>query len=125
MCPCIEFISCSRARWPLRKKSIILAVDSRKDVCMIRIAIAGAAGRMGRALIEAAAATTDLKLSAAIEEGRSTAIGADAGMLVGSGSLGVAVGTDLGASDFDVLIDFTQPEPTLAHLAYCVKTRKK
>jgi 4-hydroxy-tetrahydrodipicolinate reductase len=46
-------------------------------------------------------------------------------MLVGSGSLGVAIGTDLGASEFDILIDFTRPEPTLAHLAYCVKMRKK
>lgn len=92
---------------------------------MIRIAVAGAAGRMGRAVIEAAAAAADVKLSAAIEDSRSTAIGADAGMLVGSGSLGVAIGTDLGASEFDVLIDFTRPEPTLAHLAYCVRTRKK
>jgi 4-hydroxy-tetrahydrodipicolinate reductase len=92
---------------------------------MVRIAIAGAAGRMGRALIEVASGAADLKLSAAIEDKRSTAIGADAGMLVGSGSLGVAIGTDLGASDFDVLIDFTSPEPALAHLAYCVKARRK
>lgn len=92
---------------------------------MIRIAIAGAAGRMGRAVIEAAARAEDVRLSAAIEDSRSTAIGADAGMLVGSGSLGVAIGTDLGASEFDVLIEFTRPEPTLAHLAYCLKTRKK
>lgn len=92
---------------------------------MVRIAIAGAAGRMGRALIEAATRSPDLKLCAAIEDRRATAIGADAGMLVGSGSLGVAVGTDLGATDFDVLVDFTRPEPALQHLAYCVKARKK
>lgn len=91
---------------------------------MVRIAVAGAAGRMGRALIEAAGKMPDVKLCAAIEDKRSSAIGADAGMLVGSGSLGVAVGTDLGASEFDVLIDFTRPEPTLEHLAYCVKARK-
>ncbi len=92
---------------------------------MVRIAIAGAAGRMGRALIAATAGATDLKLCAAIEDSRSTAIGADAGMLVGSGSLGVAIGTDLAASDFDVLVDFTRPEPALEHLAYCVKARKR
>lgn len=91
---------------------------------MVRIAIAGAAGRMGRALIEAAGSASDVKLCAAIEDKRSSAIGADAGMLVGSGSSGVAVGTDLGASDFEVLIDFTRPEPTLEHLAYCTKARK-
>src|SRR5581483_7276745 len=45
--------------------------------------------------------------------------------LVGSGSLGVAIGTDLAASDFDVLVDFTRPEPALEHLAYCVKARKR
>lgn len=91
---------------------------------MVRIAIAGAAGRMGRALIEATSSSKDLRLSAAIEDKNSTTIGADAGMLVGSGSLGVAVGTDLAGGDFDVLIDFTRPEPALEHLAYCIKAKK-
>lgn len=92
---------------------------------MIRIAIAGAAGRMGRALIEAAAQSAELKLCAAFEHKDSPAIGTDAGMLGGLGPLGITVGADLAAGDFDVLIEFTRPEPTLEHLAYCVEARKR
>jgi len=92
---------------------------------MIRVAIAGAAGRMGRALIEAAAPSADVKLCAAIEHKESPAIGADAGTLAGLGPLGVPVGTDIAGADFDVLIEFTRPEPTLEHLAYCVQTGKR
>lgn len=92
---------------------------------MIRIAIAGAAGRMGRALIEAVAASRDVELCAALEDKQSPAIGADAGTVAGLGALGVSVGADLTAGDFDVLIDFTRPGPTLEHLDYCVAGGKK
>lgn len=92
---------------------------------MIRVAIAGAAGRMGRALIEAVSQTADLKLACAVEHRDSPAIGADAGTVAGVGVLGVAVGSDIAAADFDVLIEFTRPEPTLAHLAYCAEVGKK
>lgn len=92
---------------------------------MIRIAIAGAAGRMGRALTESVAASPDLKLSAAVEDKQSPALGADAGTVAGLGPLGVSIGADLAARDFDVLIDFTRPAPTLEHLLYCVEAGKK
>jgi 4-hydroxy-tetrahydrodipicolinate reductase len=88
---------------------------------MTRIAITGAAGRMGRSLIEAVHNTEGLELTVALEHPDSTLLGTDAGELTGLGRLGVTLGADLSAvSDkFDVLIDFTRPEPTLANLAIC------
>jgi 4-hydroxy-tetrahydrodipicolinate reductase len=91
---------------------------------MPRIAITGAAGRMGRSLIEAVHNTEGLELTAALEHPDSTLLGSDAGELTGLGRLGVTLGADLAAASdkFDVLIDFTRPEPTLANLAICRAT---
>jgi 4-hydroxy-tetrahydrodipicolinate reductase len=86
---------------------------------MINIAITGAAGRMGRTLIEACAKAEGLRLAAAIERPGAGAIGADAGELVGVGKLGVAIRSSLNGLDFDVLVDFTGPEATLANLERC------
>lgn len=86
----------------------------------LRIAIAGASGRMGRMLIEAVLQAGDLQLAAALDQPGSPALGQDAGAFLGRTS-GVAIGSDLRAalSAADVLIDFTRPEGTLAHLAVC------
>jgi len=88
---------------------------------MTRIAITGAAGRMGRSLIEACQQTDGLEVSVALEHPESSLLGSDAGDLAGIGKLGVPVGADLAAvtDAFDVLIDFTRPEPTLANLEIC------
>lgn len=88
---------------------------------MIKIAIAGAAGRMGRQLIQAVQAASGVTLGAALERSGSSLIGADAGELAGVGPLGVTVQESLEAigSDFDILIDFTVPAATLTHLAFC------
>jgi 4-hydroxy-tetrahydrodipicolinate reductase len=88
---------------------------------MTRIAITGAAGRMGRSLIDACQQTAGLELTVVLEHPDSSLLGSDAGELVGIGKLGILVGADLAAvtSDFDVLIDFTRPEPTLANLEVC------
>ena len=91
---------------------------------MIRIAIAGAAGRMGRALIEAIVQSADLRLAVALEDPKSPAIGADAGAVAGVAAQGVAVSSEI-TKDFDVLVDFTRPEPTLQHLKQCVDKGKK
>lgn len=87
----------------------------------LRIAIAGAAGRMGRTLIAACAEQPGLVLAAAFEHAGSSALGLDAGVLAGLPANGVAVAADdpLGAVPFDVLIDFTGPAATLAHAAAC------
>jgi 4-hydroxy-tetrahydrodipicolinate reductase len=84
------------------------------------VVIAGCTGRMGRALLEAMLAATDLRLAAALDRPGSPALGRDAGELVGA-QLGVPVSDDVAAAlkDADVLVDFTRPEATLGHLAAC------
>ncbi len=88
---------------------------------MTRIAITGAAGRMGRTLIEACRQTEGLELGAAVERPGSAALGVDAGVLAGGDALGVEVTDrlDEAAERFDVLVDFTLPEATAANLAVC------
>jgi len=84
----------------------------------MKIAIAGAGGKMGRTLIEAVVADRSLTLAAAFDVAASSAVGATLG--------GVVVGSDvrqaLGAAD--LLIDFTRPEGTLAHLEACASAGK-
>jgi 4-hydroxy-tetrahydrodipicolinate reductase len=88
---------------------------------MIKIAISGAAGRMGRTLIEACEQAEGMRVSAAIEHAGSSMIGADAGELAGIGRLDVAIVDTLEkvVGDFDVLIDFTRPEVTENNLRIC------
>lgn len=92
---------------------------------MINIGIAGAAGRMGRTLIEACTRAEGLNLTAAVERPGNATVGRDAGELAGIGKLGVNIHAGLAGTDFDVLIDFTSPVATLANLEYCRKHRKK
>ena len=88
---------------------------------MVKVGIAGAAGRMGRALLTAAQGRADLAVTAALEAPGHPALGQDAGVLAGIGALGVPLTADIGAAlaRCEVLIEFTRPEPTLAHLAAC------
>ncbi len=88
----------------------------------IRIAINGAAGRMGRCLIQAVEQTEGLQLSAAIDRADSSLLGADAGELAGVGKLGVAISSDVASATThsDVIIDFTLPEVTMALVPHCI-----
>ncbi|MGV3683681.1 MAG: 4-hydroxy-tetrahydrodipicolinate reductase [Acidovorax sp.] len=88
----------------------------------LRVAIAGASGRMGRMLIEAVRATDDCVLAGALDVAASPGIGSDATAFLGHAS-GVAITSDIkaGLQNADVLIDFTRPEGTLAHLAVCAE----
>jgi 4-hydroxy-tetrahydrodipicolinate reductase len=94
---------------------------------MYKIAITGAAGRMGRVLIQAVTGTDGFEVSVALDRPGSSMLGVDAGELAGVGKLGVAITDNLKAatSDFDVLIDFTRPEVTLANLAVCRAAGKR
>lgn len=94
---------------------------------MTRIAVTGAAGRMGKALIEAVTINPEATLTAAIERPESTLIGADAGELAGIGHLDVKVAGDLAdvVDDFDVLIDFTAPVATVANAGVCAAHGKQ
>ena len=86
----------------------------------ISIAVAGASGRMGQMLIEAVRAADDCVLSGALDIAASPAIGHDAGAFAGQ-TTGVLITADIaqGLKNSRVLIDFTRPEGTMAHLAVC------
>jgi 4-hydroxy-tetrahydrodipicolinate reductase len=82
----------------------------------MRLVVLGAAGRMGRTLVETIAATPGARLSGALDRSDSPAIGTDAGVLAGIGQLGVAVTSDADAAldGADGIIDFTAPAASVA-----------
>ena len=86
----------------------------------LKIAIAGSSGRMGRMLIEAVVNADDCRLAGALDVPTSPALGQDASAFLGRES-GVAITADLrtALTGAQVLIDFTRPEGTMAHLAAC------
>ncbi len=86
----------------------------------MRIAIAGAGGRMGRTLVEAVLRSGDLALGAALEAAGHPQLGHDAGEPLGT-PCGVALAADVAAAvaAADCLIDFTVPQATLAHADAC------
>lgn len=87
----------------------------------MRIAIAGASGRMGQMLIEAVVNSGDMQLAAALDHSGSNAIGQDAGQFLGK-KTGILIGDDLDVlAHADCLIDFTRPEGTVKHLEAAVK----
>lgn len=93
----------------------------------LRVAVNGAGGRMGRTLLSALPEFEGLQLGAAFEREHSPVVGVDAGVLGGwANKSQVAVSTDIAASidQFDLLIDFTTPESTLAALQLCRKSGK-
>jgi len=92
----------------------------------LAVAILGATGRMGRALIESTLRNPALRLVAAVERAGNSAIGSDAGTLVGAPPCGVAVSDDLVAAiaAADVVIDFTAPAATITALETCAKARR-
>ena len=93
---------------------------------MRRIAVMGAAGRMGKILIEAVGQAEGAKLTAAVDRPDSSLIGADAGELAAQGKIGVTLAGDLNVvlDQFDVLIDFTHPSVTLKNLEICRRAGK-
>ena len=86
----------------------------------LRIAVAGASGRMGRTLVETVLESADVELTGALDVAVAPAIGRDAGEFLGR-TTGVTVSADpaIALARADVLIDFTRPEGTLAHLREC------
>ena len=85
----------------------------------IKLAIAGAGGRMGRMLIEAALADPAVEVAVALERADSAELGRDCGEFLGRHT-GVPIDADLDRlAAAEVLIDFTRPEGTAAHLQAC------
>jgi 4-hydroxy-tetrahydrodipicolinate reductase len=85
-----------------------------------RVAIAGASGRMGRMLAQALVESADCQLAGALDVADSVHIGNDATGFLGQAS-GVVIKADLhaGLQHAQVLIDFTRPEGTMAHVKAC------
>ena len=95
-------------------------VQSTSTTGAIAVAIAGASGRMGHMLIEAVRADSEFALAGALDLASSPDIGQDAGAYAGQ-TTGVHITADLhaGLAHSKVLIDFTRPEGTMAHLQAC------
>ena len=93
---------------------------------MMKIAIAGATGRMGKMLIEAVLNTADAQLVGALEHPSCPQLGEDAGAFLGK-KTGVTISADVAQvlASAEFLIDFTRPEGTMAHLAVAEKTATK
>ena len=91
----------------------------------VRVAIAGAGGRMGRALLDAATSTPGVRLAAALDIAGSEWAGRDGGDVC-TPARGITIGTDAAAAmrAADVLIDFTRPEGTLDHVRACRAARR-
>ncbi len=96
---------------------------------MIRIAVAGIAGRMGKTIVEAVGnvAGAQAQVTAGSVLVDDPALGVDIGVLIGAAKTGITTVADLNSciDDFDVLIDFTAPESSLQHIDLCVKANKK
>jgi 4-hydroxy-tetrahydrodipicolinate reductase len=92
----------------------------------VRIAILGATGRMGHALIDTVLQNPGLRLAAAVALPGSAGFGGDAAALAGQAPVGVIVSDDLNgaAASADVLVDFSRPEATLVAVDACLRQGK-
>jgi 4-hydroxy-tetrahydrodipicolinate reductase len=93
---------------------------------MIKVVVAGAAGRMGCRLVSLVRDSTALALTGALEGKGHHAVGEDAGETAGSGRLGIAITEDLPAllERGEVVIDFSSPEATLQHFRIVAQHRR-
>ena len=91
---------------------------------MVRIAIPGAAGRMGQELVRTCQSTAGVETGAVSEHTDSPAIGRDSGEIAGIDPVGVLIQGSLDPQNFDVLVDFTRPQPAMMHLQLCLQQNK-
>ncbi len=93
----------------------------------MRIAVVGSSGRMGLSLIKAVNISKLVRLSAAVSRSGSDSIGKDAGELAAIGTNNIKIVDDLAlvTKQFDVLIDFTRPEPSMDYIEICRQAGKK
>jgi len=94
---------------------------------MTSLAITGAAGRMGRSLIETIGQTEGVHLAGAIEVVGNSTIGLDAGVLAGGTPIGISIGNSLTEAmlQSEVLIDFSTPDATMENVRYCLAANKR
>lgn len=93
---------------------------------MIKVAVTGAAGRMGGRIITLVTEAEGLEVAGAVEMAGHAKLGEDAGYIAGCGNLGIVITDSLeqALADADLLIDFTWPEVTLANATACEKLGK-
>ncbi len=93
---------------------------------MVKIAVCGAAGRMGQRIINSVHEADGVVLSGVLERPGHPLVGQDVGLVAGCGALGVNISDDLNAvvAGCDVLIDFTSPKVSLKNLEVCALKRK-
>ncbi|MBC7962999.1 MAG: 4-hydroxy-tetrahydrodipicolinate reductase [Steroidobacteraceae bacterium] len=93
---------------------------------MIKIAVCGAAGRMGQRIINSILEAEGVVLCGALERPGHPAIGQDAALLAGCGNSDVRISDNLNAvvAACDVLIDFTSPKVSLKNLEVCALNKK-
>lgn len=89
---------------------------------MLKVAISGAAGKMGRRLVALVSEQNDMKVVAAIDSRNSPFIKKDSGVLAGIGENGIMLADKLGGKA-DVLIDFSSPEGAVLRMEECVKLK--
>jgi 4-hydroxy-tetrahydrodipicolinate reductase len=94
---------------------------------MNRIAVTGASGRMGESLIKALNQSKAVALTVAVDRAGSPVIGKDTGELIGAESSGIKIVDNLAnvIDQFDILIDFTRPEASIAYIETCRRAGKK
>jgi 4-hydroxy-tetrahydrodipicolinate reductase len=92
----------------------------------LRIVITGPMGRMGKMLIQETKKNDSISLKAALVQNNSPFIGQDVGKAIGIEQIGISISNKLNIkeNDFDVLIDFTEPNATLKYLEYCNQFKK-
>jgi len=94
---------------------------------MLRVAVVGVSGRMGLCLAKASMLSKNTQFTVAVSRAESAAIGRDAGELAGMGLADVKVVDDLAVvvDQFDVLIDFTRPDPSMEYIEICRQAGKQ
>jgi 4-hydroxy-tetrahydrodipicolinate reductase len=98
-------------------------MESTGETTTMKIAIHGAAGRMGKRLTATASADSRYQIVAALESATHPCLGQDAGLIAGIGEIGIPVSV-VGESDADVVIDFSVPDAAIAILTHCLEYRK-
>ncbi|SNB47231.1 4-hydroxy-tetrahydrodipicolinate reductase [Geobacter sp. DSM 9736] len=93
---------------------------------MVKVAVCGAAGRMGQRIIVAVKEADGVELSGALERPGHPLVGQDAGIIAGCGELSVKISDDINGvvAGCDVLIDFTTPKVSLKNLEVCALKKK-
>jgi 4-hydroxy-tetrahydrodipicolinate reductase len=89
----------------------------------LKIAVHGAAGRMGQRVTALATSDPRFEVVAALESATHAALGQDAGLLAGVGEIGLPLSV-VGESDADVVIDFSVPDAAVAAVAHCLEFGK-